>query len=112
MYEIGTGMTIEGKDRSCRAPGDQRAPLANDVVDQRARHVSPLVDVVLADEDQVDGYAQAAKRTPQADELGAAIEDAALDHQEVEIRTGPPVTLRVRGHCRRDATADVLNHSF
>jgi hypothetical protein len=35
------------------------------VVDQRARYVSLLVDLVLADEDQVDGHAQAAKRATQ-----------------------------------------------
>ncbi len=35
--------------------GAQRATLANDVVDQRAWHVSPLIDLVFAYEDQVDG---------------------------------------------------------
>lgn len=43
------------------------------VVNKRAWNVAPLIDVVLADEDQVDRDPEATERPPQADILSVAI---------------------------------------
>ena len=52
-------------------------------MDQRARHVAPLSDVVLTHKDQVDWDAKAAKGSPQPDELSVAIAKIALYNEQI-----------------------------
>ncbi len=80
---------------SPRSGSGKDSTVAESVVDEGAGNVAPLVDVVLADEDQIDWDSKPSKRPTKSDELGVAISKIALDNKQIEIAIGSRVPLRM-----------------
>jgi hypothetical protein len=71
-------------------------PLAQGVVEHRAGHVAPFLDVRLGDHDDVGRQAQGREHALQAHDLAVVVLDARLDHEQVDVAVGPGLAAGVR----------------
>src|SRR6188508_2299035 len=70
--------------------------LAQRLVEHRARHVAPLLDVRLRDHDDVGRQAQGREQALQSDDLAVLVLDPRLDHEQVDVAVGPGLAAGVR----------------
>jgi len=61
-----------------------------------AVHVAPLVDALLADNDDVSEHVEASQRSAQPHRLASPAFDRRLNHQEVEVAVLPGFAAGVR----------------
>lgn len=81
------------------APGSRLgkdSPLPERLFQQRSPHTPPVLDVVLADHDQVDRYAEASKHAYEPHELRPPAGNLTLDHEQVEVALRAGLAARVR----------------
>src|SRR5512133_1006888 len=70
--------------------------LAQSVVEHRAGHVAPLLDVCLGDDDDVGRQAQRRQQALQAHDLAVVVLDTRLDDEQVDVAVGSGLAARVR----------------
>jgi len=81
---------------SCGSCVDKDSPLCKRRMECRTRNVAPLLDLLLAVNEDVDRPAKIVQGTPKPDHLGVSVGNIRLDDEEVEVATGTRISARPR----------------
>jgi hypothetical protein len=74
----------------------QHSTLGESSVNHRPLHVSPILGITLADDDDIERHPERAERSTQTHHLGVSIMEATLHDQEVEVAVRACIAASMR----------------